>query len=257
MNVKQVCEKFHISQSYLKKNFNKAQQSILKKHGILLEKSGRGAAAVYQIVEDNSRAISLYNEDKKTVMLNHSSIKQLSLNMEFVVFLGIIMTPFEVFRGSYNEFLRYVEIDVNPDNRKELKRILELLHEKQYIHYAVDKTNDEYFFAGIYKAVEDQLTLGIDMVKTCKKLQVQNKKKSWVPLLKTWLGIKYLYVQKMQPYTQKDLSLLTGLNLYQIKECSKILQRDKVFRSDKAFADYYVCLGKVTTLNGIHQGNEL
>jgi len=58
-------------------------------------------------------------------------------------------------------------------------------------------------------------------------------------------------------YTRKELSELTGLSLYQITECGKILENDNVFKSDKVYADYSACLGKRYTLNVIHEGNEL
>ena len=42
-------------------------------------------------------------------------------------------------------------------------------------------------------------------------------------MLKLWLGLKYLYMQNLQPYTVKDLVNLTGLSEYQIRENGKIL----------------------------------
>lgn len=258
MNIKEVCDKFHLSESYIKKNFNLAQKSILKKYGIKLEKYGRGAAATYEIVQDNSRAITLWQEDKKTVMLNHHSMKELSLNMEFATLLGIIMTPLEVFRGSYKDFLSYIQINKTEQNILHLKSALNFLQEKEYIHYAIDKTNSDYFFAGIYRKVEQELSLQSNMIDTCRRLQLAYKKKSWVPLLKYWLGIKYLYTMSEDkiPYTRQGLSDLTGLNLYQIDECGKILEKDRVFRSDKVYVGYR-SLGKTYTLNGIHEGNNL
>jgi hypothetical protein len=38
-----------------------------------------------------------------------------------MVFLGIIMTPLQVFRGSYSDFLNYVQVQNNKENRKKLK----------------------------------------------------------------------------------------------------------------------------------------
>ena len=137
MTKQQICEKFNISDSYLTKNFKKAQASILKKHKVLIQKQGRGKDAIYIITKDESRAVTLYNQDKKMVMLDQQSIIELNINMEFVVFLGIIMTPLEVFRGSYNDFLKYVEVDVSPKNRQNLKQILEVLKDKQYIHRSI------------------------------------------------------------------------------------------------------------------------
>ena len=42
-------------------------------------------------------------------MLSRDSIKHI-INMDFAVFIGIIMTPLQVFRGSYEDFLDYVKM---------------------------------------------------------------------------------------------------------------------------------------------------
>jgi len=53
------------------------------------------------------------------------SSEQLSMvNWDFHVFLGIITTPMLVFRGSYEDFLRYTSIPVNNNNIWELKMAL-------------------------------------------------------------------------------------------------------------------------------------
>jgi len=64
----------------------------------------------------------MYEETKGTVMI---SSEQLSMvNWDFHVFLGIITTPMLVFRGSYEDFLRYTSIPVNNNNIWELKMAL-------------------------------------------------------------------------------------------------------------------------------------
>jgi len=49
-------------------------------------------------------------------------------------------------------------------NVERLKVSLETLEKQDYIHYVVDKTNSDYFFAGIYRKIEEQLSLGTDMI---------------------------------------------------------------------------------------------
>lgn len=257
MNVKEVCEKFNYSQSYVLKNFKKFQSSIFKKWGIVLVKEGKGTNAKYIIVQDNSRALTLYQEDDtRTVMLSKESFKHI-MNMDFATFLGIIMTPLQVYRGSYNDFLDYIKINKTQNNRDNLKASLQFLSQNNYIHYEIDKTDSNYFFAGIYRKTEEDIMVGIDMIRICKQLAIKYNKKSWVPMLKLWMGIKYLYKEKMQPYTVKDLVNLTGLSAYQIRENGKILQKDNAFITDKVYADYTRCIGKIATLNVIHEGNQL
>lgn len=258
MNIKEICEKFGYSESYVSKNFPKFQRAMMNKEHIIVKKVGKGKNADYVIIEDdNTRAITLYKEDdNRAIMLGRSELKHM-INMDFATFLAIMMMPLQVYRGSYDEFLNYLEINKTDSNRENLKTSLEFLSQNDYIHYAVDKTDKDYFFAGIYKKVEEEISVGISMIKICKELAVENHKRSWIPLLKVWMGIKYLYIEGLQPYTVQDLVDLTGLSAYQIRESGKILERDKTFITDKVYADYSRCLGKHVELNAIHEGNEI
>lgn len=256
MNLKEVCQKFGYSESYVSKNFPKFQKAVLSKYGVMLDKEGKGSSAEYIIIEDNSHAATLYKEQNRSVMLSQSEFKHI-INMDFATFLGIIMTPFQVFRGSYDDFLRYIQADRNDSNRENLKKALTFLAEHDYIHYAIDKTDDNYFFAGIYRRTEEKIAVGIDMIRICKKLAVKYHKRSWVPLLKLWMGIKYLYINGLQPYTIQDLVDLTGLSVYQIRESGKVLEQDNAFVTDKVYLDYTRCLGKTVELNIIHDGNKI
>lgn len=256
MTLQQVCDKFNYSQSYVLKNFPKMQNAVLKKYNILLEKRGRGSKATYEITQDNSRALTLYKEKQtRSVMLDSQSIRSM-MNMEFVTFLGIVMTPLQVFRGSYKDFLNYIQMDTRIENIKRLQEALEFLEKKDYIHYSVDKTNSDYFFAGIYRKIEEEISVGIGMIKICKELG-EKYKRPWVALLKMWLGIKYLYIQDLQPYTMKDLVYLTGLSQYQLRKCGKVLEQENTFVTDKVYAGYCACLGKHVELNGLKEGNQI
>ena len=256
MTLEEVCKKFNYSESSIVNNFPRFQKAVQKKFGILLVKSGRGKEAVYNIIQDNSRAQTLYKEDEsRTVML--STRETHIMNFEFMVFLGIIMTPLQVFRGSYINFLSYIQVQNTLQNQQRLKEALISLKQGDYIHYEVDKTDSEYFFAGIYRKIEEEISVGISMIRECKLLALKEKKRSWVNLLKIWLGIKYLYIQDKQPYTIQDLCDLTGLSPYQVRESGKILQKDNVFKADRVYRSYTKCIGKRAVLNVIHEGNQI
>ena len=85
------------------------------------------------------------------------------------------------------------------------------------------------------------------MVKICKKLADSYNKRSWIPLLKTWLGVQLMAAH--QPYTVQDLARTTGLSEYQIRESNKILQECEVFKTSRAYADYQRCIGTTVDLN--------
>ena len=83
-----------------------------------------------------------------------------------------------VFRGSYEDFLNYVQIKVTKDNMQELKNTLQQLYEREYISYTIDKTDSSYFIAAIYRKREEQMHIGIGMIKLCKQIADTAHKRS-------------------------------------------------------------------------------
>lgn len=248
MTLQEICDKLDLSESSIKTNFARTQKILLKKN-IKLIKNGRGTAATYEIeyLNDN-RAMTIYEEVKDEILLSNESME--FPNWEFLVFLAIVTTPMIVFRGSYKEFLEYVQIKVTDSNIKNLKEALEGLADRDIISYMIDKTNNEYFIAAIYRKVEEDMKIGIGMVKECKRLQEKYHKQSFIPLLKTWLGVQILV--ENQPFTIKDIMNTTGLSEYSVKESHKILKESEIYKSSKAFKTINCCVGMNTELNGFY-----
>lgn len=249
MTLQEVCEKYKISESSMKTAFPRTQQSILKKHGVKIIKEGRGQKASYrEECIDDKRAITMYEEDKEKIIVDNESFKL--MNWDFLVFLAIVTTPMLVFRGSYEDFLRYVDISITDNNLRMLKDALIILKEKEFISYTIDKTDNNFFIAGIYRKIEEEMSIGIGMVQTCKQLAKKYHKRSWIPLLKTWLGVQML--SENQPYTVKNLCSTTGLSEYQIKESNKILKESVIYRTSRAYVCYQQCIGTNVELNGFY-----
>lgn len=253
MTKKELCEQFNISENSLTKQFSRTQQSFLNKYHLILTKTGRGEKADYQVEPSlGDHARTMYLEDNRQVMIAQSEFSNL-IDFNFMVFLAICSTERTSFYGSYNEFLSYVEVKKTKTNIQNLKQALEFLHEKDYIRYEVDKTNDEYFVAYLYYATRQKMAISLDMAVRCKELAKKNRKQSWVPLLKTWIGIQYMYDN--QPFTMKELCALTGLSAYQIRDSKKILEQDNLFVTSKAYVNYNMCIGSNVVLNGIIKEN--
>lgn len=83
-----------------------------------------------------------------------------------------------VFRGSYEDFLNYIQLKVTPENIDELKETLKELNSREYISYTIDKTDENYFVAALYRKKEEQMHIGIGMVKTCKEIADSAHKRS-------------------------------------------------------------------------------
>lgn len=83
-----------------------------------------------------------------------------------------------VFRGSYTDFLEYIQLTVTDENIEELKITLEELMNREYISYTIDKTDNNYFVAALYRKREEQMHIGIGMIKTCKQIAESANKRS-------------------------------------------------------------------------------
>jgi DNA-binding Lrp family transcriptional regulator len=251
MTLEELCKELNVSETTVKTNFARMQKTFQKKN-ILVTKNGRGSNATYDIeyLNDN-RAMTMFEEDKQEIILSNVSLQ--FINWEFTVFLAIVVTPMLVFRGSYKDFLDYAVINNTPTNIELLKKALETLAERDIIIYKVDKTNNDYFVAALYRKVEEDCKIGIEMVKECKQLQEKYNKQSFVPLLKVWLAVQI--ASENQPYTVAELCAMTGLSQYTVRESNKILEESQVYRTSKAYKSFSKCLGKNVEFNGFYEGN--
>lgn len=254
MTRKELSEKYNLKESSIKNNFGRIQTSMLKKYGLILTKTGRGDNTDYQVTDsegNEGRALAMSQETNRKIMIAKDSLKAMDFN--FIVFLGICMTPMGAFYGSYEGFLEYIELPKTKENVQNLKDALNDLRASEYIEYIIDKTNNDYFNVFIFRKVREDMAISLDMTMRCQKLAKQNKKQSWVPLLKTWVGIQYVYDK--QPFTVAELSAITGLTPYQIRDSKKILEKDNLFVTSRAYIDYEHCIGSNVDLNGIYEAN--
>ena len=246
MTLQELSKIVKISEATLANQFRREQEKLLKKN-IKVTKIGRGASATYELeyLNDN-RAENIFEEVKENMIIDVQSITL--MNSDFVVFLGIVSTPMGVFRGSYIDFLNYLQLKPTQENIESIKQSLLLLKEDyKYIAYEIDKTNENYFVAYLWKAVEDEMKIGIGMIKECRRLQEQYHKRDWIPLLKVWLGVQLL--SEKQPYTLQEISDLTGLSLSSVRDANKILAESNIYKTTKAYKTFQKCIGQNVELN--------
>ena len=120
MTAQQLSDKYGYSITSIEKKWSNTQRLILKKYGVEIKKIGRGKKASYieELVSD-MRAMTIFDESKNEIILNSDSM---SLdNFQFLSFLAIITTPMLVFRGSYEEFLKYMGVRNSKENISKLK----------------------------------------------------------------------------------------------------------------------------------------
>lgn len=254
MTLQEISQKYNIAESSLKNAFPRSQKAIEKKYKVHIIKEGRGAAANYieePIVESDCRAMTLYNEIKDDIFFTEETAKL--MNWEFLIFLAIIVTPMLVFRGSYEDFLRYAEIPINKTNINALKQGIAALEERKYIVVIYD---EDCFTATLKRAIEKDMQINIKTIRLCKQIAEENHKRSWIPLLKTYIGIT-MAIKKNESNIIKmaDICNLTGLSEYQIRESKKLLDgydEYKLFTSKKVYLDTQICIGTQYNVNGFY-----
>lgn len=248
MTAEEICKKYNIALTSFTKNFKRTQTNILKKYNVLIVKHGRGDKASYtEEIDSDHREETMFQalEPMKTGIIQND----LSMpNFTFNVFMGLITTPMLVFRGTYEEFLKYIEVANTEDNKQKLKTALQTLVDDHIVGIMTDvTTNEEVITISLIRAAEKDMKIGINMIVTCRILSKEHGKRDWIPLLKVWLGTELL--SKQEVYTRKELQDMTGLTKYQIDDCSNILKESNVYKSSKAYASFSRCIGLKTEMN--------
>lgn len=256
MTRKELSERFGLSENQIAKNFKRCQDQVFKKYNVKITKTGRGDKVDYIVQDipmtaDIHQSIAFIQDAHKEVIMDQQLFTDL-IDWNFMVFMGIALCPMVVFRGTLDDFLQYVGVKVNASNKKLLKQSLIELDKNNLIIYTVDRSDDKVFTASILAKVEQSLHIGVDMVQRCMKLQKENSMNSWVPLLKTWLGLQIIAIgNKQEIFTMNQLENITGVNKKMLTKCKKILEQDNLFQTSRAFAAKDLCIGQNINLNGL------
>lgn len=250
MTLKELCEKYNVSESSVQSNFVRTRNSIYKKYGVTIKKIGRGKTAIYEeekidLISDK-RALTMFDETRTEIIFNNESLNL--INADFLVFLGIISTPMGMFRGTAADFLRYVGIKPTEENLEILEFTLLELVDRELVFYDVD---EDIIILYVRRKVEKEMRLGIEMIKRCREIAEKNNKHKdgWIKLLKVWVSVQIC--SSDQPFTIETLSKMTGLSRFQIMDCKKLLEQDELFKTSRA-GSYFKCLGTNVLLNGFY-----
>ena len=245
----QIAEMYDVSVSSIKTQFPRTCANLMQKKGVCIQKEGRGAKAMYRILNfehaDPDRAVSLYKSLEKNSF--DAPIAAGLLDMPFLVFIGIVSSPNKVFRGNYAQFLEYLELPVTEDNINVIRNTLAYLVEQGYLMFQEDPSDNSYFMASVLRITEIQMQLEINAVLYFRNC-VADTRKSWIPLMKTYIAVSYL----QQPCTITDLMGATGLSEYKVRDCLDILSKKKVIMKEKVvkFKDgNFRCYGQDIDVN--------
>ena len=118
MTAEEIGELYNIAPITLKKNFSRCKETLKKKYNVDLEKEGRGDKTRYFVVTeeyaDPKRAVTLYQSLERNEI--SGPVAAGLLDIHFLAFIGIASSPSRTFRGSYRDFLKYLDLDVTDTN---------------------------------------------------------------------------------------------------------------------------------------------
>ena len=253
MTAEQLATTYDISLNTISSNFPRTQQAIKKKYGVIVEKIGRGKNATYMIKDfdrtDPNRALTIYESKERNLIPMSSAVGLIDIN--FFIFIGIVSSPQQSFRGSYLDLLSYLEVKATMEDILEVKKALKELADRNLIMYIEDDSDPMYFMAGIKRKAEQTMELQIKTIQAFQRIS-EGTKRSWMTLMKVYIAIEL----SKQPCTAKNLAALTGLSEYQVRGAIKTMAEHnllakEVIRSHDFISDTYYCLGTQIDLNAL------
>lgn len=223
MLFKELQERFSIitcTEQSFKNNFKRYQDKILEQYNVHLEKMGRGTDCRYYIREEEYFLQNSSFDDTNTSEGQLVGGEFYLTDNEFFCLLVILFSPMGVFRGTYQTFAKYAEIEYST----ELEDSIRGLSAKGYIDMIFDtSTNEGYFILTMKRFLEREYCYKIDvnMVRQCIAIAKKNNKRTWIPLFKLWTGISAFSDKIM---TVSELAENVGLTEYQVRKYGKILR---------------------------------
>ena len=243
MTAKEICELFGCSESSLKTNFVRTAASLKKKYNVDIIKCEKDGKRYYQIFEDDTRALTIYNEEIDNIPV---SMESLSFEAyEFYVFLTLAASSQGVFRGRREDLLKYVGIKSTKKNIEILNKVIESLIKKDFIAFHQD---EDFIILYLRTKLEKQHSISIDMMRECRRIADENHKNfNKIPqLMQVWEAIRIC--EENQPFTYADLAKITGLSYKQIRDVKRLLEKNDAFITNRA-GSYFKCLGMNVELN--------
>ena len=251
MTIKEVCEKYDVTESTLKNQFKRTQAKILKQYGITIIKIGRGISAEYvESIDTQNRAVTLYDENPQNLICLDEEIIGLA-NWELAILSVLLARPELVYRGTIKQLAQYLRKPTSANNLGAIELAIRSLKDKGHIIMAEDDM-EGYFILGLKRKSEKALVeIQTGLIKEFYDISEVNNKRDWIPLLKVYAGAILLHPE--EPYTMDKLVDLLNLPEYTIRETKKLLDKNDIIKFNKEYQDgTYFCKGTSADINKIH-----
>lgn len=254
MNSNDVCKLLKISESTLKTKFKRTQENA-EKEGYTLTKVGRGKTAMYKVVIQNDfdKAETMFKENREEVKVEQSWLGMSQI--EFNLLLMLLVCPMKVYRGTYTEMSKYLEMSQRTSTFNTIKEGLEGLHKKEFVILGTDE--DVVIIALKRKVEREYLNFNSELMKVSKEIAASKGIRSWISVMKVWLAVRVAVAENVERVTSDRLQELTGLSAKTIAKSLEGLAERDVLKSKKIIvvnnnANFVRCLGKKIELSGFY-----
>lgn len=217
----EMCKKYDLAPSTLKSHFKRVQEKLYKQ-GILLTKMKINGEQMYLINQEYS------NKCTDIGFTDFEVLKDMD-NMSCNILLTLSSFEFFGFGGDIKEFIQErLNIEYTSYQKDLFMKTIQTLEEKGYILYKIDPNDKKYFIIGLASKMKRALQYRQWFIQMCKDIAAQNNLKSYIPLFKVIVALCVLTNDfgRDTLVTYKNITEITGLSAYKIKQCFDVLAQD-------------------------------
>lgn len=251
LNARQFCERYDVAESTLKKQFTRVKNKM-EKQNIKVNKYKENGETFYIVTQEFSNEQLNIGFTDFEVLYNFS-------NLAFSIMIALSSVETNAYCGSIKKFIEeYMYLTYNDNMRIKFLEVIAELEKEGYILTNKKNVDKGSILLGLEPKMLNQLQFKRYLIKMCKDLSVRYNKKTYIPLFKTIIALFLLTHEKGTDacFTYGDISNITNLSEYYIKDCLQMLSKDNVIRlGNLVYTTDYLgsirCKGRNIDLNGI------
>lgn len=249
LNLAQFCERYNLSEKTVKTNFPRVKNSLLKKN-INVCKDIRGNTTVYLVEQKYS------NKDLPVFYTDFASLQQFD-DLKFNILLTLSSLENNAYCGKVSQLLEEkMGLKVTDRTCGSLITAVAELEKEGYLLINTKEIQKGYILLGLSSKMAQELSFRRPLIEMCKELSRERGKKSYIPLFKVIVALTMLSKKETITYTQ--ITGMTGLSSYQIKEQLAILEdknKIKIGRLQYEVSENYIrCIGRPIDINACETG---
>lgn len=255
LNAKELCDLLQISESTLRTKFKRTQENA-KKDGYIITKKGRGKSSYYEVIVEKGStelAETIFQENKEDIKVDYNWLHM--SQVEFNLLLMLLMCPMKVYRGTYSDMCKYLELSARTSTFNNLKEGIISLANKNFIGVMPD---EDIVTLTLKRDVErNYLNFDSELMRISKSIAADKGIRSWISVMKVWLAVRVAVAENVEKVVTERLQELTGLSGKTVVKCLEGLAENNVLKSKKIMfvsedRKFVRCVGKKIELNGFY-----